>query len=87
MVGDACIGEVIEGVGEDLFIFNILSKWLRSDETGFWVPVLVCELNNGRIRRTIDDPSVFSSIECSIATMPNFNRHLVLIRRCASTAS
>lgn len=26
VVGDACIGEVIEGVGGDLFIFNILSK-------------------------------------------------------------
>ena len=26
VVGNACIGEVIEGVGGDLFIFNILSK-------------------------------------------------------------
>lgn len=26
VVGDACIGEVIEGVSEDLFIFSILSK-------------------------------------------------------------
>jgi hypothetical protein len=41
--GDGCLNEGVDGAGGGLLPFNMFSKWLRREETGFCA---FCELNS-----------------------------------------